>query len=178
MTRRSSTHTEAAVEMPALAHTLGTALPTLCFEHLNLSRATVRFICGRHVASWDRISTLRLSLTLYTALHLRSHPELAPKTLLSVGRATPWPDSRWPEEIEGDLFFEEKLHNRWKEPCSYAVGGSYTATTFLWQYVIQSYKKIYSLWSSVSTSTISSDGKNYRWVKQFLYKDDLCHDMF
>ena len=89
MTRRSSTHTEAAVEMPALAHTLGTALPTLCFEHLNLSRATVRFICGRHVASWDRISTLRLSLTLYTALHLRSHPELAPKTLLSVGRATP-----------------------------------------------------------------------------------------
>lgn len=91
MTRQLRTPTTVAVvEMPARVHTLGTVLSTLCFEHLDLLKATVRFISDTHAASWDRRSTpTHPPSPSPLTLHLQRQPEPAPKTLLLVGRDTP-----------------------------------------------------------------------------------------
>lgn len=150
MTRRSSVQTEAAAEIPAPAHILGTALPLLCFEHLNLLRATVRFIYDVHVASWDRRSRIYASPSPSTLpLTCAATQNLLLKLYASVGRATPWPDSRWPEEIEGDLFFKEKLHNRWKRALLICTVGGSLLVHVIGNMLYRVIKKIYCPASSV-----------------------------
>lgn len=112
MTRRPSTPaTEAVVEMAALVHTRSAVLSALCAQHLDLLKVTGEFTSDTHAASSNRRS-MPTCHPLPLPPHVQRHPEPALKNLLLVGRATPWPDSRWPEEMEGDVFFETNLHDR------------------------------------------------------------------
>lgn len=86
---------------------------------------------------------------------LHQHPDPTPQHLLLVGRATPWPNSRWPEDMEGNVFCKNNLRNWWK-------GGSLAhtllAVSALLQHFagnIQSYRKIHCLLSSIYPMILS-----------------------